>query len=57
MIILHTTHPDYCKECIYSNDRDASCSNEQYKKNSYKVNCVWRYCKYKEIHKNRENET
>ena len=46
-IILHTHHPDYCKECIYHDDKCAGCLSEEYRKNSYKVNCVWRYCKYK----------
>lgn len=49
-IILHPTHPDYCKECIYSN-KNGSCSNNDYNKNSYQINCVWGYCKYKKLAK------
>ena len=45
-IILHPCHPDYCKECIYSSS-NGSYKSEDYKKNAYKVNCVWHYCKYK----------
>jgi hypothetical protein len=50
-IILHPTHPDYCKECIYDNIKTGACTNEKYIENSYKVNCVWGYCKYKKKHK------
>lgn len=46
-IILHPTHPDYCKECIYY--ESYGCINTDYQKNSYYVNCVWRYCKYKKV--------
>lgn len=42
-IILHPCHPDYCKECIYHDDKHAGCLSEDYQKNSYKVNCV-RHC-------------
>lgn len=57
-IILHPCHPDYCKECIYHDDKHAGCLSEDYQKNSYKVNCVWRYCKYKRIrHKESEGES
>lgn len=45
-LILFPTHEEYCKKCIYSN-KNGSCSNEQYKKNSYYVNCVWKRCKYR----------
>lgn len=44
-IILHPCHPDYCKECIYNGK--VECLSEEYNKNSYKVNCIWHYCKYK----------
>lgn len=55
-IILHPTHPDYCKECIYSTP--SGCSNTDYQKNSYYVNCVWGYCKYKKVReKNGEIDT
>lgn len=47
-IILHPCHPDYCKECIFYDGSNGSCQSEDYKKNSYKVNCVWHYCKYKQ---------
>ena len=53
-IILHPCHPDYCKECIYHDDKHAGCLSENYQKNSYKVNFVWRYCKYK-AHKAKES--
>lgn len=57
-IILHPCHPDYCKECIYHDGKHAGCLSEDYQKNSYKVNCVWRYCKYKRIrHKESEGES
>ena len=48
-IILYPTHEDYCKECIYNNAKLGICNNEMYNKNSYKVNCVWRFCPYKKI--------
>ena len=44
-IILHPAHPDYCKECIYN--APIGCKSKDYNENSYKVNCVWHYCKYK----------
>ena len=46
-IILHPAHPDYCKECMYYTP--FQCNNEEYNKNSYYVNCVWGYCKYKKV--------
>ena len=46
-IILHPCHPDYCKECIFYGSSNGSCQSEDYIQNSYKVNCVWHYCKYK----------
>ncbi len=46
-IILFPTHKGYCKECLYYNSNGETCNNERYKKNSYEVNCVWKYCKYK----------
>lgn len=45
-IILHPAVKGYCEECIYHGD-SGECKNEEYKKNTYKVNCVWKYCKYK----------
>ena len=45
-IILFPTNENYCKECAYHNN-NGTCSNEKYNQNSYKVNCVWKYCKYK----------
>lgn len=57
-IILHPAHPDYCKECIYYTE--AKCLSEEYNRNSYKVNCVWSYCKYKRkrnIESEENNET
>ena len=53
-IILHPCHKNYCKECIYYNNTDGSCSNEGYKKNSYE--CVLRFCKYKKKGVKSENE-
>lgn len=50
-IILFSSHQDYCKECVYSNE-NGTCSNRDYNKNSYKVNCVWHYCKYKKLRTN-----
>ncbi len=52
-IILHPDAPGYCKECIYDT-KDGQCMNEEYKKNAYKVICVWHYCKYKKVRKERE---
>lgn len=46
-IVLFPTNRDYCKECIY-NDTNR-CTNVNYNRNSYKVNCVWKYCKYKRV--------
>lgn len=46
-IILHPSHPDYCKECTYYDDSNAACKNEKYKEHSYEVVCVWKYCKFK----------
>ena len=46
-IILHPCHPDYCKECIFYGSSNGGCQSEDYIQNSYKVNCVWHYCKYK----------
>lgn len=48
-IILHPTHKDYCKECIYNTQ--TTCKNKDYINNSYKVNCVWKYCKFKKCRK------
>lgn len=56
-IILHPAHPDYCKECIYHDDKKANCLNKDYMKNSYKVNCEWRYCKYKQKRRKSEDES
>ena len=52
-IILHPDAPGYCKECIYDTE-DGQCMNEEYKKNAYKVICVWHYCKYKKVRKERK---
>lgn len=46
-IILHPTHENYCKECIYSNKKSGTCKNEKYINNQYKVNCVWKFCPYR----------
>lgn len=46
-IILHPNNPAYCKECIYY--KQGSCTNKKYSENSYMVNCMWKYCKYKKI--------
>lgn len=46
-IILHPAHTDYCKECAFYDRKSDSCQSEDYKQNSYKVVCVWHYCKYK----------
>lgn len=53
-IILHPGHPDYCKECIFYEQSKGQCKSGDYKKNSYYVNCVWRYCKYKKVRKDHE---
>ena len=34
-IILHPTHPDYCRECIYDDVKFGACKNEAYKENGY----------------------
>lgn len=46
-IILHPCHPDYCKECIFYGSLNGNCKSGDYARNIYKVNCVWKYCKYK----------
>lgn len=46
-IILHPQHPDYCKECVYHDDKNGACMSKDYAQNTYKVVCVWHYCKYK----------
>lgn len=46
-LILFPMHEDYCKECIYNNIKLGTCNNPEYNKNSYKVNCVWKHCKFK----------
>lgn len=44
-IILHPCHEDYCKKCIY--EQQGECTSEDYQKNSYKVVCIWKRCKYR----------
>lgn len=46
-IILHPRHPDYCKECVFYDGKNGGCKSKDYEQNSYKVVCVWHYCKYK----------
>lgn len=46
-IVLHPCHTDYCNECVYHGSEFGNCLNENYNKNSYKVNCVWHFCPYK----------
>lgn len=46
-IILHPGHPDYCKECVFYDRKSGACHSADYIQNSYKVVCVWHYCKYK----------
>lgn len=46
-IILHPQHTGYCKECVYHDDKNGDCTSKDYTQNSYKVVCVWHYCKYK----------
>lgn len=45
-IILFPTHENYCRQCIYDG-KNGECTNEEYIKNGYKVNCVWKYCPYR----------
>lgn len=45
-IVLFPTHKDYCGKCVYNDGKTGGCANEEYIKNSYKVNCVWKYCPY-----------
>lgn len=47
-VILHPNHPDYCKECIFLG-KNGECLSKDYTENSYKVVCVWGYCKFKKI--------
>lgn len=47
-IILHPNRPDYCRECIFYDEKNGGCKNKDYEQNSYKVICVWHYCKYKQ---------
>lgn len=54
-IILFPTHKDYCNECIYHNPNFGTCKNIAYNENSYKVNCVWKYCKFKKRKKQRRD--
>lgn len=46
-IVLFPTHKDYCGKCVYNDEKTGGCSNEEYIKNSYKVNCVWKYYPYR----------
>lgn len=46
-IILFPGHENYCKECIYYEEKFEKCKNQNYKENIYKVCCVWKRCKYK----------
>lgn len=46
-IILHSRHPDYCKECVYYDSHDQCCKSKDYGRHFSEVNCVWKYCKYK----------
>ena len=46
-IILHPSHPDYCKECVYYTEGPQSCTSKEFAENSYSVICVWHYCPYK----------
>lgn len=46
-IILHPSHPDYCKECMYYSERPETCTNQKYEANMNQVICVWHYCPYK----------
>lgn len=39
----------YCKKCIYHDPKFDTCNNENYNKNAYLVNCVWKRCKYRKI--------
>lgn len=48
-IILFPTNENYCKECVYYNGKTGICKNDKYNKNSYEVNCVLKYCKYKKL--------
>ena len=55
-IILHPTHPDYCRECIYDDVKFGAGKNEAYKENGYYVNCIWHYCKFKKVRKKNETD-
>lgn len=46
-LILFPTHENYCKECIFNNEKVGICNNPKYNENAYKVNCVWKHCKFK----------
>lgn len=46
MIILFPTHENYCKKCRYYGKME-ECTNEKYKRNMYKVCCVWHRCPYR----------
>jgi hypothetical protein len=45
-LILFPTHKDYCGKCKYSG-ANGGCESEKYKRNSYKVCCVWKRCPYR----------
>lgn len=55
-VILFPTHKDYCNKCIYHFELYDSCLSEDYQKNSYYVNYVWGYCKYKKVRTNKTTE-
>ena len=46
-IILHPSHPDYCRECMYYTERPETCTSQKYEVNIYQVICVWHFCPYK----------
>lgn len=54
-IILHPSAPGYCQECVYY-ENDGQCTNEDYKKHSYEVCCVWGYCKFKKVRTQNVNQ-
>ena len=54
-VILYPTHEGYCKECVYY-EGGGICTSKSYIKNSYMVNCVWGYCKYKKVKSDKSSQ-
>lgn len=47
MKLYYSLHTKITVESVYNDGKTGGCANEEYIKNSYKVNCVWKYCPYR----------